>query len=78
MYNHDVQREVAEDRYSREIRTINGFVRKLPHGKGVSKDAVTAAASLGFRLEPGETFVRPFKKTVRTLTRMGNEYKNRG
>lgn len=78
VYNHDVQREVAEDRYSRELRTINGFIRRLPHGMEVSQEAVTAAASLGFRLEPGETFVRPFKKTVRTLTRMGNEYKNRG
>lgn len=58
-----VKRRDSAD-YQPEVAFLNGFIRKLPVGQKASDAAVEAALLMGYELEPDETYVRPFKKTV--------------
>lgn len=50
--------------YAKQTIGINGFIRKLPEGQKASPDAIEIATLMGYELEPEETYVRPFSKTV--------------
>lgn len=54
----------GNDDYTKETRAIQGYIRKLPIGRQASKEAVEYAESLGYTLDPDETYVRPFIKQV--------------
>lgn len=41
---------------------INPFIRKLPVGAVASDEARAFARELGYKLKPGETFVRPHSR----------------
>jgi hypothetical protein len=47
-----------------QVREIDWYIRKLPFGQKASEDAVCMARQMGYDLDPGETFVRPFCKEV--------------
>lgn len=51
-------------KYKQEKVFINGYIRKLPDGHQASDEAKQMAIELGYDLEEGYTFVRPFKKSV--------------
>lgn len=52
------------DQYTREDRTIQGFIRTLPPGQSPSERAIAAAESLGYHLSSHETYVQPFTRQV--------------
>jgi hypothetical protein len=47
-----------------QTREINGYIRRLPSGQQASEAAVEMAKQMGYALESGETYVRPFSKEV--------------
>ena len=55
---------IGNDNYEKETKAIQGFIRKLPNNQSASQEAKEYAESLGYELEPDETFVRPFIKQV--------------
>lgn len=57
---------INRSNYNIEQRNINGYTRKLPVGEKASGKAKMFAESLGFQLEPDETYVQPFIKNVFT------------
>ena len=57
-----------DDKYSKEDRAIQGYVRKLPSGQSASEEAKEYAEKLGYNLRSDETFVRPFIKSVYKLS----------
>ena len=52
------------ERYTRENRSIQGYIRTLPLGQSASEHAISTAVSLGYRLRKNETYVQPFVKQV--------------
>ena len=50
--------------YETAEASIQGYIRKLPAGQKASEEARTLAESLGYDLEPNETYVRPFIRQV--------------
>ena len=58
-----VQRQRSGD-YEAAEASIQGYIRKLPAGQKASEEARTLAESLGYDLEPNETYVRPFIRQV--------------
>lgn len=52
------------EEYDTAERSINGFIRRLPDGQVASEEARALAESYGYELTPGETYVRPFIKSV--------------
>ena len=61
----------GNDAYERDDRSIQGYIRRLPAGQKASEEAVAYASSLGYVLEPDETYVRPFIKQVFQLRKVG-------
>lgn len=57
-------RRADDDRYSAKTTAINGFIRTLPEEHHASPEAVELARSMGYELEPNETYVRAFCKTI--------------
>ena len=55
------------DKYTREERSIQGFIRKVGEGKHPSAQAMEYARALGYELGPDETYVRPFIRHVLRL-----------
>jgi len=58
---------VGDPAYIGEVRTIQGFVRKVGVGKKPSQEAVARAVALGYDLAPDETYVQGFFRTVLKL-----------
>ena len=50
--------------YETTEASIQGYIRKLPAGQKASDEARSLAESLGYDLEPNETYVRPFIRQV--------------
>lgn len=50
--------------YDTKSAMVNGYIRKLPIGQTASEQAVELARSMGYSLDPDETYVRPFCKSV--------------
>jgi len=50
--------------YTTQIKPLNGYVRKLPVGQSASPEAIAMAKQMGYDLDPDETYVRPFCKTI--------------
>ena len=50
--------------YETAETSIQGYIRKLPAGQKASQEAKELAESLGYDLEPNETYVRPFIRQV--------------
>lgn len=50
-----------------ELRSISGFLRRLPPTWSSSSEAESAAASVGIRIPPGYTWVRPHQRSNRTI-----------
>lgn len=50
--------------YEAAEASIQGYIRKLPAGQKASDEARSLAESLGYDLEPNETYVRPFIRQV--------------
>lgn len=57
----------GNEKYAEELRTIQGFVRRVGKGRTPSAEAVAKAKALGFDLEPDETYVQPFIRSVLKL-----------
>lgn len=56
-----------DEKYESVERPIQGFVRKVGHGRTPSEEAVLYAQSLGLILQSDETYVRPFVRHVLKL-----------
>lgn len=50
--------------YEAAEASIQGYIQKLPTGQKASEEARTLAESLGYDLEPNETYVRHFIRQV--------------
>ena len=55
---------VIRGEYETAETSIQGYIRKLPAGQKASQEAKELAESLGYDLEPNETYVRPFIRQV--------------
>lgn len=61
--NGAVHQLTTQDLESRVV-AINGYIRRLPFGQSASEDAAMIARQMGYDLDSGETYVRPFCKEV--------------
>lgn len=59
------RRPFSKSEYITIEKNIQPIKRKLPEGAKASEEAVKLAQSMGYVLEKGETFVKPFTKSVR-------------
>lgn len=55
------------NKYTAEIRNVNGYIRRLPAGQTASKEALAFAEQIGLELAANETFVHSHCKTVLVL-----------
>lgn len=55
------------NKYTAEIRNVNGYIRRLPAGQTASKEALVYAEQIGLELAANETFVHGHCKTVLVL-----------
>ena len=61
---YDGTQHLRDGEYEAAEASIQGYIRKLPAGQKASRDARELAESLGYDLEPNETYVRPFIRQV--------------
>lgn len=61
---------IGNDNYETEMKAIQGYIRKLPAGHSASEKAIALATSLGYELQPNETYVQPFIKHVFKLKKV--------
>ena|GEM_PF-727508 len=60
----EISARIENPDYITQTAPINGYIRKLPAGQKASGEAMVMAMQMGYELDPDETYVRPFCKTV--------------
>lgn len=56
--------KIDRNKLTKTNTEVDAYIRKLPLGATASEEAVSLAEKYGIKLNPDETFVRPFVKTV--------------
>lgn len=57
-------RKYIKENYMEEIRTKNGYIRRLPSGQNASEGAIQSASEIGIELPAGMTYVRSHEYTT--------------